>query len=100
MKSITKTDRHDITEILFKGALNTTTLPPPSFIFTYILLFLFKDFTALEHHGGCLIRNRNCLPFVSPWFTIAVLVGSVLLIVLFFFAVFFVAVFVLWFFRS
>ena len=75
---------------------------PPSTLFYLYVYFVIsiQGFYALEHHGGCLIRNRNCLPFVSPWFTIAVLVGSVLLIVLFFFAVFFVAVFVLWFFRS
>jgi hypothetical protein len=26
-----------------------------------------EDLTIYEQHGGCLIRSKNCLPFVSTW---------------------------------
>jgi hypothetical protein len=90
VSSTNKTDRHDITELLLKVALNTITL--------FMAIYIMVDMPMLNtgrnttesrickwlKYSGCLARSRNCSRFASFWVHHRMYVGSVLLIFLVF----------------
>jgi hypothetical protein len=63
VSSTNKTDRHDITDILLKVALNIINLTHPSSVFdgVFRLKFVFETGTAQSHNIGNFIKFKLSL---------------------------------------